>query len=132
MNSVEFFSKALLVFAGAGLGGVLRYGAATLIHRRIQGSFPWGTFAVNVTGCFAMGALTALLDAGSAPSEGVTAFFLRGLLGGYTTFSAYGGEIDQLLEQRQAGRFTAYAAGSLLACLAAVGTGRLLMGRPGF
>jgi|DewCreStandDraft_4_1066084.scaffolds.fasta_scaffold380677_2 CrcB protein len=124
----ETFSKALLVFAGAGLGGVLRYGVGALVQRRAKGLFPWGTFVVNVTGCFVMGILMSLFESGGGLSERSRAFFAAGILGGYTTFSTYGYEAEQLLHDREGKRFLAYAGGSILAGLAAVWVGRLIAG----
>jgi CrcB protein len=64
---------------------VLRYALSGLVARRIGETFPWGTLAVNVSGCFAIGALAPLLPDGSMLRVGV----LTGLLGGYTTVSSF-------------------------------------------
>lgn len=124
----ETFSKALLVFAGAGLGGVLRYGVGAFVQSRAKGLFPWGTYVVNLTGCFVMGILMSLFESGVLLSEGARAFFAAGILGGYTTFSTYGYEAEQLLQGGERKMFLAYGAGSVLAGLAAVWAGRLAAG----
>ncbi len=128
MTAGEFFTKAFLVFSGAGLGGILRYAVGALVHRRVKGLFPWGTFAVNVTGCLAMGILMACIEARHDVSPGGRLFLATGLLGGYTTFSTYGYEAEQLLRGGERKLFLAYAAGSVLAGLAAVWIGRLAAG----
>jgi CrcB protein len=82
----------LLVFIGGGLGSVARY-MTTLIALRLLGpQLPWGTFTVNVVGSALMGVLTALIIARWTPETGGTEmrlFLTTGVLGGFTTFSAY-------------------------------------------
>ncbi|HXG62797.1 MAG TPA: CrcB family protein [Planctomycetota bacterium] len=128
MTFGEAFSRALGIFAGAGIGGVLRYAVGAWIHRRAKGPFPWGTFAVNVTGCFAMGALMSLAESGGGLPESARTFLMTGILGGFTTFSAYGGEAEHLLRMKEGRLFLAYAGGSVLAGLAAGAAGRLAVG----
>jgi len=71
---------ALLVAAGGAVGSVLRYGVA----HALNGAWPWGTLAVNALGCAAIGALAAAGIAGEA-----RLLLMTGLLGGFTTFSAF-------------------------------------------
>ena len=95
----------LLVGAGGFAGAVLRYAVGLLALRWLPPAFPYGTFLVNVTGCFAIGVLAAAFDtrsAGLAPRL----FWITGVLGGYTTFSAFGLETAGLL-----GRGSLVAAG---------------------
>jgi len=63
--------RFVLVFVGAGLGGVARFGFGPLVQRLTRRLFPWGTLAVNVTGCFAMGVLAALAGAAGRLSDRV-------------------------------------------------------------
>ncbi|MFN3484313.1 MAG: fluoride efflux transporter CrcB [Planctomycetota bacterium] len=128
MTMEGFLAKALLVFGGAGMGGVLRYAVGAWVQRRARGLFPWGTFVVNVTGCFAMGALMSFFEARDGLAPGARVFLANGLLGGYTTFSTYGYEAEQLLNEREGKLFLAYAGGSILAGLAGVWAGRLAAG----
>jgi CrcB protein len=116
--------KNLLVFVGAGLGGVARYAAGFLAGALVPGPFPWGTFAVNVTGCFAMGGLMYLFRDRGLLGPGHRLFLMVGLLGGYTTFSSFGYESDALLRQGHMGLEIVYAAASALFGLAAVRAGR--------
>lgn len=84
-------SKYLAVMAGAALGGLARY----MITSRV--AFPWGTLFVNITGCFLIGLIATIL-AERSPST-LSVFVVTGILGGYTTFSAFGWETVQLTRQ---------------------------------
>lgn len=117
--------KNLLVFAGAGLGGLARYAAGLLADSLAPGPFPWGTFAVNVTGCFAMGGLMYLFKDRGLLAPGHRLFLMVGLLGGYTTFSSFGYESDALMRQGPPALEALYAAASVLSGLAAVWAGRI-------
>jgi CrcB protein len=132
MISSESIVRIVLVFVGAGLGGVLRYGIGALVHRSARGLFPWGTFVINVTGCFVMGALMFLFEDRGRLSGDQRLFFMVGILGGYTTFSTYGYEAEALLRDREGRLFAAYAGGSIAAGVAAVWAGRLAAGACGF
>ena len=80
---VAFAAEVLLTLVGAGLGAVLRYALGGWVNHRLGPEFPWGTLAVNVAGCFALGLLTE-----AAPHDGVLIFVLgKGIIAGFTTFS---------------------------------------------
>jgi len=80
---VAFAVEVALTLAGAGLGAVLRYLIGGWVSHRMGPVFPWGTLAVNVLGCFALGLLE-----GAARGDGVLLFILgRGVIAGFTTFS---------------------------------------------
>lgn len=83
--------RILLIFVGAGLGGLLRHLVNSFCTRALGDHFPWGIFIVNVTGCFAMGLAVGYLafKAGHGWSQSLRLFLTTGLLGGYTTFSSY-------------------------------------------
>ncbi len=82
-------ANCLLVALGSGLGGVTRYLLGTWLTARAGAGFPWGTFAVNVSGCFLLALLMTVVTERS-PSAWVGWRLLLGVgfLGGYTTFSA--------------------------------------------
>jgi fluoride exporter len=117
-----------LVFIGGGLGSVLRY-ATGLAAARWMGPFtatsgwPWGTFAVNVIGCCIMGVMFRVLP---LPAEGAAQarlLFMTGVMGGFTTFSAFALDSALLwMRQDQAG-FALYVAGSVLTSLLGVALG---------
>lgn len=90
--------KLLAVILGAALGGAARYLAASMITERLASKFPWGTFTVNITGCFLIGLISTILAERSA-SPLWSLFLVTGILGGYTTFSAFGWETVQLSRQ---------------------------------
>ncbi len=116
---------SLYVAAGGAAGSVLRYHAGRLASdlAGAGNAFPWGTLAVNTAGSLLMGALVGW-SARSANSEAVTetARLLVGvgLLGGFTTFSAFSAELVTMLHRGQAGLAAGYAAASLIAGMAAV------------
>ncbi len=107
------------VMAGGAIGAALRY--ATGLALPMRSGWPWGTFAVNIVGGFAMGLLAAWLMRGG--SETLRLFAGVGLLGGFTTFSAFSLESFQLIERGQWGLATAYAAASVIGAIAALALG---------
>lgn len=114
----------LLVFVGAGLGGLLRYGLGSLVHRLLRGTFPWSTFVINVTGCLAMGFFMFLFQERHSLSHEARLFGAVGMLGGYTTFSTFGYEADSLLRDREHRSALLYISASVLGGVAALWVGR--------
>ena len=90
---------SLLIFIGAGFGGVFRYLVSNGIYSLFGREFPYGTLVVNVSGSFLMGVLFVLfLDRFASFGSLLRSFFLIGLLGGYTTFSSFSIETLNLFE----------------------------------
>jgi CrcB protein len=118
-------TAVLLVFLGAGIGGVLRHGVNLAALRILGAGFPWGTLAVNVVGSFAMGALAGwlALRAGAGWTHPLRLFLATGILGGFTTFSAFSLDAVLLWERGQGGAAAAYVAGSVALSLAALAGG---------
>ena len=85
--------KLFLVGCGGFVGSVARYVISGLVQR-LSGSFtiPYGTLAVNLIGCFAIGVLGGLFESRSVFSESARVFLMVGMLGGFTTFSTFGYE----------------------------------------
>lgn len=80
----------IYIAAGSGIGGVARFLLTRVIQEHAgNAAFPWGTFAVNVIGCFAIGLIYGLLDRGFSLSPEMKAFLTVGLCGGFTTFSTF-------------------------------------------
>ncbi len=112
------------IAAGGGLGSVARYGLSAAFPAG-QG-FPWGTFAVNVSGCFLLGLLMVYLLEVWPPRRFLRPFVAVGLLGGYTTFSTYAAGVMTLLTGHAPALADAYALTSVLAALVAVWSGMKL------
>lgn len=92
----------LLIFVGAGLGGVLRYLVSTNTQALLGGLiFPVGTLAVNVIGCLLIGFLGELAQARAAVTPEMRMFIFVGILGGFTTFSSFGYETVQLVRDSE-------------------------------
>lgn len=115
--------KLVLIFLGAGLGGLLRYGVGGLVQSAAGATFPVGTMVVNASGCLAIGFLAAAFEGPWLVREEVRLGILIGVLGGYTTFSSFGRETLALAND---GQYAAAAANVILSnglCLAAVWAG---------
>jgi CrcB protein len=106
----------LLIALGSGLGGVARHWLTTLVAARIASPFPWGTFLVNVIGSAMIGFVLALPESRFSPAT--RQFLTVGVLGGFTTFSAFSAQTVGLIESGKAPLACAYAIGSVLVCLA--------------
>jgi CrcB protein len=114
----------ILVFLGAGLGGVLRHGVNVAALRLLGPGFPWGTLAVNVVGSLLMGFLAALLVGRSE----ARLLLMTGVLGGFTTFSAFSLDAWNLWERGDVTLAAGYVLASVLGSAAALGVG-LVLGR---
>jgi fluoride exporter len=111
--------KFLLVAFGGGLGAAARYGV-NLWADKITGDFPWATLIVNVLGCFAMGVITMLAATRLNLSAEMRLFLMTGILGGFTTFSAFAADFASLLERDAITTAGVYVATSVILSLAAV------------
>lgn len=121
--------RYLVVFAGAGLGGVARYFAGTWIMAKYGGRFPLGTFVINVTGSFLIGVLMTLLTERLQPNLNWRLFLVVGVLGGYTTFSSFEYETFQAVRDGARWMGMLYMMGSVLVGYMGVWLGTTLMGR---
>jgi fluoride exporter len=120
-------ANVLVVGLGGFLGAALRHLLAGALNARVP-AFPAGTLAVNVLGCFAIGALLGALDARPDAHPAWRLFLAAGVLGGFTTFSAFGHETLELLRAARYGAALASVAGNVLLGLLAVVAGRALTG----
>ncbi len=102
-----------LVAAGGAVGSMLRYGVGRLALHYLGAGALWGTLAVNVTGSFALGFFVAYAQARGGLSLHWQALAGVGLLGGYTTFSAFGYDTLRLLESGDVARAGMNVAGNL-------------------
>ena len=105
----------LLVALGGALGSVARYSlSGFILHRTIEWRFPLGTFVVNVVGCFVIGILAGLAVKEDFLSPDLRVFLFTGILGGFTTFSAFGLETFYLLRRGEIAVAGSYVALSIL------------------
>lgn len=111
-------------------GAVSRYGVEGWVANRTRGDLPWGTLVVNVSGCFLLGFLFALLTERFLPHPTVRAALTIGFLGAYTTFSTFAFETMRLAEDGAllfaAGNVVASIGASLVAVYAGTWLGRAL------
>lgn len=115
------------VFLGGGLGAVLRYASLALCKRMYAPPFPMGTLCVNVVGSLLMGALMAWVLRDTAAREEMRMLFAVGLLGGFTTFSAFSWDVLTLWQQGAIVQAMLYIAGSVLLSLIAVSVGYIII-----
>lgn len=113
----------LLVGLGGALGAMARYGAGLAAVRLDAGDFPWATLFVNVAGGLAMGVLAGTLG---AEDQGARQLLGVGVLGGFTTFSAFSIETVRLIEGGQPNVALGYALASVLLAVSACWIGLLL------
>lgn len=114
----------LIVGLGGFLGSIARYKISTLtMHMTAQSGFPVGTFTVNVIGCLIVGALAGALERYDGLGTEMRLFLFTGLLGGFTTFSAFGLETIYLIRRGDLGIAALYASGSVVLGIMAVWLG---------
>ncbi|MEX0808209.1 MAG: fluoride efflux transporter CrcB [Dongiaceae bacterium] len=121
------FNMIAAVAAGGAIGAVARYMLATQIGQWLGTGFPWGTFAVNVIGCTIMGVLTELFALAWSPSPEIRALLTIGVLGGFTTFSAFSLDAVLLMERNDWLPAIGYVAGSVLLSLVGFFAGMRLL-----
>jgi len=119
-------NQVMAIAAGGALGSVLRYGLSTWVHSFAGRGFPYGTLAVNVLGCLAMGVLFVLLVERMGESAIWRAGLLIGLLGGFTTFSTFSIETFTLIEQGAMAKAVGNMAANLVLCVGATWFGIIL------
>jgi len=117
----------LIVFLGAGIGGALRHGMNVWAARAFGFGFPFGTLIVNILGSFLIGLLAGFFAyrAGLVPQH-VRLFLTTGVLGGFTTFSAFSLDAALLIERHAYAMAAAYMLGSVVVSLVALFLGLAL------
>ena len=114
------FERTLIVGTGGFLGSAARYLVQGLAYRFLPADFPYATFFVNVSGCYAIGFLGVLAQEMFLIGPTLRLFLMVGVLGGYTTFSTFGYETLELLREGSGLRAAVNVGGQVLFGLAAV------------
>ena len=117
----------LLVFFGGGLGATLRHFINLTCARCIGPGFPWVTFIINISGSTVMGLIAGYLAFKGEPSQPWRLFLMTGILGGYTTFSAFSLDTALLYERGELGLAAAYVLGTVALSIAGLFAGLALM-----
>ena len=117
----------LIVFFGGGLGAALRHGVNIWVARMVGTAFPYATMIENVTGSLVMGILAAYFAFKGDATQHWRLFMTTGILGGYTTFSAYSLDVALLYERGEIGLAALYASASMLLSIAGLFAGLALV-----
>ena len=117
--------KFLWIALGGALGALARYSVGVWIYERVGTRFPYGTMVINVTGCFVMGLVMAILDAHLELNPAWRYTIPVGFIGAYTTFSTFEYETLHALQNGQAASAFLYFSGSLVMGLVGVWLGML-------
>ena len=117
----------LWVALGGAIGASARYGVGVQAVKWFGFGFPWGTLTVNIAGSFLMGVLIELMALKFSVSQDIRAFLTVGILGGFTTFSAFSLDFAVLVERKEMMLAGLYAAGSVGLSIAALFAGLWLM-----
>ncbi len=118
----------IIVIIGGGIGAGFRHLANLAALRTFGPGFPWGTMGVNIVGSLAMGLFIEVLMRRTGSSNELRLFVATGILGGFTTFSAFSLDFAVLVERGETGQAFGYAAASVLLSIAALFAG-LWLGR---
>jgi fluoride exporter len=117
----------LLVFIGGGLGSSLRHTINIVCARCLGPGFPYGTFIINISGSTVMGLIAAYLALKGEVAQPWRLFLMTGILGGYTTFSAFSLDAVVLYERGEIGLAALYVAGSVVLSILGLFAGLALM-----
>nr|WP_210265669.1 fluoride efflux transporter CrcB [Bradyrhizobium aeschynomenes] len=117
----------LLVFVGGGCGASLRHMINMAAARGLGTDFPWGTFIINITGSTVMGLIAGYLTFKGGATQHWRLFLMTGILGGYTTFSAFSLDTALLYERGAVGLAALYVLGSVGISIAGLFAGLALV-----
>ena len=115
----------VIIALGGALGAVSRFLMGNAVSKAVGSALPYGTFVINVVGCFAMGLLMTIIVDRELLSAAWRLFLCVGFLGGFTTFSSFGYEALMLLTEGRLLAALTYVSGSVALGLAAAAAGVL-------
>jgi len=119
--------SVLIVGAGGFIGTVARFLIARYFQENVISVFPWGTFIINIVGCFIIGLIYGLTEKNDFFPPEIRLFLTVGFCGGFTTFSTLSNDAFLLLRQAEWLRFASYISLSFFFGLLAVYAGRILL-----
>lgn len=110
----------LLATVGGGIGAGARFLMQNAMIRWLGGGFPWWTFSINVLGSFLMGVVVTMVTLRFGASSELRTFLATGILGGFTTFSAFSLDAAQLMDTQQPAAAASYVLGSVVLSILAL------------
>lgn len=117
----------VIVFLGAGIGGALRHGVNLAALRLLGPTFPYGTLAINILGCFVMGLVAEYWALKAGLPQTARFFLTTGVLGGFTTFSTFSLETALLWERGQWSAAALYVCASVVLSIGGLFSGLLII-----
>ena len=120
------YSTYALIALGGACGALSRFLVSNWVYSKAESIFPWGTFAVNITGCFLVGIVYVLSVDSLIIHPNTRTFLMVGFLGAFTTYSTFSLEVLNLLKAGQTKLAMLNSFGTLSACLLAVWAGFVL------
>ncbi|MCW5603716.1 MAG: fluoride efflux transporter CrcB [Burkholderiales bacterium] len=117
----------LVVFIGSGLGGMLRHAVNVFVPRLVGAAFPYHTLTVNIVGSFVLGLLAGYFATKGDPGQSWRLFLTTGVVGGFTTFSAFSLDTAVLYERGEPTLAVVYVLASVGLSLAALFAGLFIM-----
>ena len=125
--SISMIRLLIIIGTGSFFGGITRFLTSRFIQQNVNSLFPFGTFVVNITGCFLIGLLYGLSERGNLMNAEWRMFLTVGFCGGFTTFSAFANENMALLRDGNFFHFALYTSGSVFLGLMATYIGNILI-----
>lgn len=120
-------NSLIAVALGGALGSVARYAMNAQVTKLMGLNFPWGIMSVNILGCFIMGVVAEALALHFNASQEMRSFLMTGILGGFTTFSAFALDASVLVERHAYAPAALYIAGSVAGSILALFVGLYLV-----
>jgi CrcB protein len=124
---LNMFKLLIIIGAGGFIGSIARFLTSRFVQNHIFSSFPFGTLAVNILGCFIIGLIYGFSEKGDLLTTEWRMFLAVGFCGGFTTFSTFAGENLALLHDGNYFLFAMYSSLSVFACLMAAYLGQLII-----